>query len=235
MIPAKFTYLFINALTIVFPLILSFDRRVQFYKKWRFLWPGMLITGLVFLGWDMVFVVEGVWRFNDQYTIGVNINNLPIEEILFFFTVPFSCVFVYACLNYYIRLEIPELSPKPFTGGMILLSLGIIILCFNRVYTLVTFGFLMVLLLYIQYIRSVKWMGKFYRAYIVCLLPFFIINGLLTAIPVVEYNDHRNLGVRLWTIPLEDMFYMMALLLMNIAFFEYFSKRAKPVVVIADE
>jgi lycopene cyclase domain-containing protein len=68
----------------------------------------------------------------------------------------------------------------------------------------------------------VAWLSQFYRAYIIILLPFCIINGLLTGLPVVIYNSSYKLGKGIGTIPIEDYFYCMALLLMNVFFFEYF-------------
>jgi lycopene cyclase domain-containing protein len=68
----KYTYLIINLLTIFFPVVLSFDKRVAFAKSWRFIWPGMAITGLLFLFWDVLFTIHGVWSFNAQYIIGLN-------------------------------------------------------------------------------------------------------------------------------------------------------------------
>ena len=53
-----------------------------------------------------------------------------------------------------------------------------------------------------------------------CIIPFLIVNGFLTAIPVVLYNDAENLGVRIYSIPFEDTFYGMLLVLMNIVLYE---------------
>lgn len=68
-------------------------------------------------------------------------------------------------------------------------------------------------------------MGKFYRSYLICLIPFFIVNGILTALPVVTYNNQENLGIRLGTIPVEDTMYMLLLLVMNTILFEFFKTR----------
>jgi len=71
-------------------------------------------------------------------------------------------------------------------------------------------------------------MGRFYLMYLVTLLPFFIVNGLLSGsfIPeeVVNYDNLQNLGIRIGTIPVEDMIYAMLMLLMNISWFEFFKK-----------
>ena len=61
---------------------------------------------------------------------------------------------------------------------------------------------------------------SFLVSYAICLIPFLIVNGFLTAIPVVIYNDAENLGWRIYSIPFEDTFYGMLLVLMNIVLYE---------------
>nr|WP_262909339.1 lycopene cyclase domain-containing protein [Mucilaginibacter roseus] len=108
---------------------------------------------------------------------------------------------------------------------MLILSAVLLILHYDRLYTAVTFGLLFVVIVYLQFIARAEWLSRFYMAYIVSLLPFYIVNGLLTSIPVVLYNDAENLGFRVGTIPFEDHFYSLALLVMNVGFFEYFKNR----------
>jgi hypothetical protein len=43
---------------------------------------------------------------------------------------------------------------------------------------------------------------------------------------VVLYNDAENCGFRVGTIPFEDHFYSLALLLLTTIFYEIFKKRA---------
>ncbi|MCD8742418.1 lycopene cyclase domain-containing protein [Mucilaginibacter roseus] len=221
----KYTYLIINFLTIFFPVVLSFDRRVQFAKNWRHIWPGMAITGLVFLFWDVLFTIKGVWWFSQERIIGVKFYGLPLEEILFFLTVPFACIFIYACLNYYVKWSLNIRLTRIISNLLLILSAVLLILHYDRLYTAVTFGLLFVVIVYLQFIARAEWLSRFYMAYIVSLLPFYIVNGLLTSIPVVLYNDAENLGFRVGTIPFEDHFYSLALLVMNVGFFEYFKNR----------
>jgi lycopene cyclase domain-containing protein len=148
--------------------------------------------------------------------------HLPVEEILFFITVPFACMFIYACLNYYIKWNINTRLVRIISSLICIAAMLILIFNYSKLYTLVTFSLVLVLILLLQYGFKVNWLGRFYRAYFISLIPFYIINGLLTCIPVVLYNNAQNLGVRIGTIPIEDHFYLMALLLMNIGLFEYF-------------
>lgn len=223
----KYTYLLINIATVFFPVILSFDKKVHFYKSWKYIWPGMGITGLFFLFWDMLFTVKGVWSFNPRYITGIAFFQLPLEEILFFLTVPFSCIFIYACLNYYVRWQIDNRFTRLTSNLIILLCLLGLIFYPDRIYTAVTFGLLLVLMPVLQYGFRVNWLNRYYLAYLVALIPFYIVNGILTSIPVVMYNNSQNIGKRVGTIPVEDHFYLMALLLMNIGFFEYFKTKNK--------
>lgn len=222
----KYTYLLINFLTVLFPVLLSFDKRVRFYKSWKFIWPGMAITGFIFLFWDVLFTINGVWSFNNQRIIGLKFYELPLEEILFFLTVPFACLFIDACLNHYVKWQISYKLTRAVTILFTLFSFVTAIYFHDRLYTLVTFGLLFILLAVLQFVFKVKWLNRFYLTYMVALIPFYIVNGLLTSIPVVMYNNLENVAIRVGTIPLEDHFYCMAMLLMNVGFFEYFKQRS---------
>lgn len=221
----KFSYLLINFLTIFFPIVLSFDKRVAFFKSWRFIFPALLITGLLFLFWDYLFTIYGVWSFNPEYIIGFNILNLPIEEILFFITVPFACIFVYECLNYYVKTDLLKRFSSPISYLLIAFSGLMVFLYYDRVYSLITFGLLAVVLIITEFIVKSTIMSRFYLAYLVSLIPFYLVNGLLTSIPIVMYNDAENMAIRVGTIPLEDHFYSLSMLLINILLFEYFRKK----------
>lgn len=221
----NYTYLLINFLTILFPVILSFDKKVAFYKKWKFILPGLLITGVLYLVWDYIFTVKNVWSFNDDYILGIKFFGLPFEEMLFFVTVPFACIFIYECLICYFKLDITDKLVKYTSVFLLLLSLVLALLFADRLYSIINFLTLAIILLY-TLTKPVKLnMGKFYVAYTVSLIPFYIVNGILTAIPIVSYNNAQNMGFRVGTIPFEDHFYSMSLILLNLIFFEYFRNK----------
>ena len=228
---SHYTYFLIHAAAVAGPLLLSFDKKVAFYKKWKYVFPAMLLPALFFLVWDELFTRRAVWQFNEQYVTGFKIGSLPVEEVLFFITVPYCCVFVYEC----IRCYFPNLKNKA-AANYLLLLVGLILLFFGLMhtakdYTASTFMLNAVFISCLFFFK--KWFKgfdatSFLVAYVICLIPFFIVNGFLTAYPVVIYNDAENLGIRLFSflpwpmhnIPFEDTFYGMLLILMNIALFE---------------
>lgn len=222
-----YTYLLINLGSILFPFLLSFDKKVAFYKKWSSLFPAIAIAGGAFIVWDIYFTKWGVWSFNPKFLSGISAFGLPLGEWLFFLTIPYACVFIYACLNAYVSKD--YLAPYAVNLSRILaVVLAILaVLFWDQMYTAVTFSLTAVyLLLHTEYWKS-PWLGRFYAGYLVALIPFLLVNGLLTAYPVVQYNDLENFGVRIYTIPVEDTMYMLLLLLLTTHFYEIFKARKK--------
>jgi lycopene cyclase domain-containing protein len=220
-----YTYLLILAGSILGPLALSFDKKVAFYKKWKHLFKAMMLPAVFYILWDMLFTKQGVWSFNENYITGLKLYNLPIEEVLFFFVVPYCCVFIYEC----VRCYFPSLQNHS-TPLLILKLIGIILLVlaiFNHefAYPFYTFffnGLFIFAILVTQKNKLTFNVTAFLIAYLIILIPFLIVNGLLTDIPVVLYNDNENLGIRLYTIPIEDVFYGMLLIMMNVVGYERF-------------
>lgn len=209
------------------PLALSFDKKVAFYTKWKRLFTAMLLPAVFYIIWDMVFTKQGVWSFNENYITGIKLYNLPIEEVMFFFVVPYCCVFIYEC----VRCYFPNITTSVFSIRLLwtlvfsLLVVGLF--NYERAYTCYTFIFAAIFLSFILFKKRNDWefhTTAFLLAYAIILIPFLIVNGLLTAIPVVLYNDHENLSIRMYTIPFEDMFYGMLLVLMNVVGYERLKK-----------
>lgn len=223
---SHFTYLVLMLASLSGPLLLSFSKHVQYIKKWKFLPIPLSITLIYFGIWDSIFTKIGVWNFNEQYILGIKIFRLPLEEWLFFIIIPFCCVFIYECCNYFIKKD--YLHKYAFKiNAVILISISIIaILNIDKIYTAFNFLSAIIVLLYIQFFLKPVWLGRFYVGYLFSLIPFFIVNGILTYLPVVRYNDAENLGIRIVTIPIEDSIYCLLLLLMNITVYEKLKGKA---------
>ncbi len=215
----RYTYLFLDLISISFPLMFSFHKKVYFFKHWWRLFPAMVVGAAAFLIWDEWFTAHGVWSFNADYITGVFIGHLPMEEWLFFICIPFSCFFIYECIKAYFPDQ-NVLNVPIITFMLIPLFLMVGIPHYHHIYTFITFTGAGLLLLIHYLLFKKKHLGFFYLMWIVHLIPLFIINGYLTGIPVVIYDDNENLGIRLGTVPLEDAFYSMFLLLINLTVYE---------------
>jgi lycopene cyclase domain-containing protein len=222
----NYTYLLLMAGTLIVPLVLSFEKEVRYFTKWKYLFPAIFVTGVFFIIWDVIFTQNGVWSFNPEYLTGIYLLNLPVEEWLFFIVVPFSCTFIYEV----IKVKIPEFEKprffKFFTLGVMIISILLAVFNLSRTYTFINFLFLA---LYSGFIYLNRWFTaystKFYLAWLIGLIPFLVVNGILTGMPVVEYNPAHNLGIRIITIPIEDSGYFLLLFMMVISIYEYLTKR----------
>lgn len=220
----KYTYLLVNFFTIIVPFIFSFHPKLKFYKTWRAFFPAVIATALFFLIWDEYFTQLAVWGFNKQYLVGIFIGHLPLEEVLFFFCIPYACVYTYHCLDLWLKDHDNPKTDSIISNAFILVFLATGVLFFKQAYTAFAFLTAGLLLIIAKYVMQVKWLIKFYIIYAVLLFPFFIVNGVLTGTglenPVVWYDNSQIFGLRLLTIPFEDIFYGMAMVLMNLLIYK---------------
>ena len=229
MLPDKYTYLALMLASLAYPLAQSFEWRVYMHRRFHNIWPAILITAAVFTIWDVYFTKAGVWSFSAEHTLSPRFIEMPLEEWMFFLVVPYCCFFVYFVVNYFI----PSDPLKPY-GKLIAIVLGILMLVvgiafFDRVYTSVATLGNGILLLFLAFFRNAKYLGRFFMGYLFCCIPFIVVNGILTNIPVVMYNNEENTGIRiviegLANIPVEDLAYNMLMLLMNVSIYEYLEK-----------
>jgi len=220
----SYTYLLINIGCIAIPFIFSFYSKHAFFKDWKHFFKANILVAILFLIWDYFFIEAGIWGFNPDYLTGIYFANLPIEEILFFISIPYACVFTYFALNYLVKTNPFSKIQNIITYLFILILLFIAISNSGKLYTSFTFivtGLFLILLA----IKKVD-LSYYYLSYLI-ILPFFLIsNGLLTGSflsePIVWYNDAENLGLRIGTIPIEDSIYGLLLIFSNISLYEYF-------------
>lgn len=220
----KSLYLLVNFFTIIIPFIFSFHPKIKFHLTWKAFFPAAILVGIVFVLWDTLFTDMGVWGFNPDYVTGIYLFNLPLEEVLFFICIPFSCIFTYFCLDKFYNLS---WNPKVEKAFFLAFSLALILVGItysDRIYTLITFVSTGLVCLTLKFILKVNWLGKAASVYGILLIPFFIVNGILTGTgleaPIVWYNHSENLDVRILTIPIEDAFYGFELILLNLYFYK---------------
>ena len=178
---------------------------------------------LLFIPWDIWFTHWSVWQFNSDYICGLRVFLLPIEEWLFFVIIPFACVFIHEVLNYFFNKELESNTYVKISFVLALILAVSSVIWSNKLYTLVCFSLTSVSL-FILSIYQPRWIGSFFRTYLVSLIPFLIINGFLTGsfneTPIVSYSPNHIIGIRILNIPIEDSLYCLLMLLIVITVYE---------------
>ena len=217
-LPEKYYYLIIDFASFAFPFLFSFHPRIKFYKEWKFYLPSMLVTALLFIVWDEWFTRMNVWGFNPKYLLGIYVGHLPLEEILFFLFIPYCLSFMFHCLPLGIKTNEQNSWLKYLNWAITIFIFIIGIISIHQWYTGFTFiaaaTFLSAILL-LDKRNNFPW-KQFWFTFLFGLIPFFIVNGLLTSIPIVTYNNAENSGIRITTIPIEDSVYNLLLFMCNI-------------------
>ena len=123
----------------------------------------------------------------------------------------------YALLYYFPNLKLPKGITKTMSYLFVLI---LIILSFYNYYKWYSFiNFTLAAILITTVInKSIELLRHFYLTFLVMLIPFFIVNGILTGSfienEVVWYNNLENLNIRIFTIPIEDIVYAFTLILL---------------------
>ncbi len=224
----QYTYLAINFFTIIICFIFSFHPKIKFNRHFKAFLLASVLVASVFIAWDVWFTANGVWWFNDRYLIGARLFGLPLEELLFFICIPFSCVFTYHCLDKFFKLDWNVNVEKIFVIVSAVACFIIAYLFKDRIYTLVTFTTTGTSLLILYFVLKARWIGKASFVYLILMPGFFAVNGILTGTglesPIVNYNPDDFIGFRMLTIPVEDTVYGYEMILWNLFFFYKFKK-----------
>jgi lycopene cyclase domain-containing protein len=225
-------YLLVDLLSISVPLLVSFHPRLNLYRKWAALFTAIGLSMVPYIIWDVYFTVQGYWGFNPEYLTGIYLFQLPLEEWLFFICIPYACVFTHlSLLEINPRLKLSEKVMKRISYLLLVGFFSVLMFNYDRAYTAVDMIFGILVLSFVLWKRPAL-LRSFYPTFLVMLIPFFIVNGILTGTGIegniVWYNDQENLGIRMGTIPVEDSVYAFSLILLNLILFKELSQRFYP-------
>ncbi len=220
-----YEYLIFNIFVIIGPLLVFFSRRKSVVRpSLKSLAISILIAATFFVIWDY-FVVNYFWFFNSKYITGVFIAGLPIEEILFFFSVPFACLLLWVNYEKYFSEKI--ISNFRFYLIVFCLILALFFLFYGIIYTsTVLFVFLGVVLVDCLLKTNLFIEKKFVTfIFLVVNILTLIFNLYLTARPVVMYNEALKTNINIITVPLEDFVFGMALISLTVIIYEKMRKK----------
>ncbi len=202
---------------------------MRFIRWWREVLLATIITGAIFIVWDIIFTKNGIWGFNERYLLGIDLVNLPIEEWLFFLCIPYASMFIHYAFQYFFpEIVLSSKLTNLITILLLAVLLAVVFTNTDRAYTFYNYSLLIVVLLF-SLITQEKELRTFYMTFLIILIPFAIVNGILTGSfiedQVVWYNNAENLGIRLGTIPIEDTGYAFSMIFMSIVMIAKFKEK----------
>lgn len=222
-------YLILNIASFIVPFVYSFEKKMRFIQWWKSVFLSIFIVGIFFIAWDIIFTRQGVWGFNPDYHIGLNLAGLPIEEILFFICIPYASIFMhYAFIHFFENIKLSDKLTKYISNGLLFFAILVLIYAFPKKYTTVNF-IIFILLMAFSLWKNTAILSRFFITFLIILFPFFMVNGILTGSfienEVVWYNNDENLNIRLFTIPVEDAVYAFNMLYPSLLLIEFFKKK----------
>ena len=192
--------------------MLTFAPKVYYYRKMKSLIIAIVVISSLFIVWDALATARGDWGFNKKYITGHRIFGLPLEEILFFIAVPYSCIFLYETFHIYFK-EKKVFYNIHLYNTLAISCFAIAVAYINKAYTATVFIMAGALFTSARFCFKSMFSSSLYWLYIiVCTFLFAIFNHMLTALPVVTYSHQAITGFRIGTIPIEDFFYNYSLL-----------------------
>lgn len=220
----NYVYLLLNLGAILPILLLSL-------LKWRGVWvkknilASFLLISLPFVIWDFFATKTGYWSFSETYTIGLKVAGLPLEEILFFFAIPFACMYVWECfVRFQKDSKINSVLQRFLTAGLSVFAAVLLVYggWYSRTIAILLFASVIIL-------DRLGWLRRkrFWSFQICLLLLFFAFNTVLTMLPIVSYGSDFITGLRIGTIPLEDFAYNFVLINMSLVVYDYFAVQAR--------
>ncbi|UCD06443.1 MAG: lycopene cyclase domain-containing protein [candidate division WOR-3 bacterium] len=218
-------YLVLNAVIIAVPLVLTFAPRVYFFRKIKSLAFSIAVVSGLFVLWDVIASWRGDWIFNEKYIGGIGLLGLPLEEILFFITVPYSCLFLYQTFRTYIKQK-PFPYNKYAYGILAILCLSGALVFIERAYTATVLIVSATVFVSAMFCFKDIFASNLYWLYIIaCTVLFALFNHVLTSLPVVIYSKNAITGLRIASIPIEDFLYNFSLLSFYLIFYHFAEKK----------
>ncbi len=218
----KYWYYLFNVFVVTGPLVLLSIAKDKVRINVRAYFKSFLYVSVPFIVWDMWAASNGHWGFYPKYIVGPYIFGLPLEELLFFTTVPFAMCFIWELLgdgkDKISRQGVAKQAMRIFFVASIILA----VFLHSRAYTrsvLLALALTMALLAKSKLYVAVR----FWRYQMYHFLVFVLCNYLLTSLPIITYSSAAIIGYRIGTIPLEDFFYSFSLMTIFVIAYTKFS------------
>ncbi len=222
-----YVFLYLNLFLLLIPFVFLLDKKFLNVNQIKSAIVPSLSVAIIFSEIAVFFTAQKIWIFDSQYLLGIFYRGIPLEQYVFVFTFNFAGLGIYNYLN--TKFPNNELQKYSLLLSNLLLGIFIAILYFAypALYPLLTASIFFLLLIFVEYGSHLRFMYKFYRAFIVTLIPFYICYGVICNLPIISYQSKGITGFKIWNIPFENHLYIIAMLLLNVFLSEYLRRKAQ--------
>ncbi|GAB3822839.1 lycopene cyclase domain-containing protein [Tessaracoccus terricola] len=98
-----YQYLLLMAACVAITLPLEFVLRARVYRRPLRLLLAMLPVLVVFVAWDVLGIVRDHWTYSTEFTTGIMLGVLPLEELVFFLVIPVCGLLSYEGVGHVLR------------------------------------------------------------------------------------------------------------------------------------
>lgn len=219
----SYNFLLVDLFLLSIPLLLLASTKAFSTTDLKAILLPSLLSSVIFSGIATLFAFLKIWTFNAEYLLGFYYKNLPLEHYIFLFAFSLTGLSIYTFLNNKFTNNNLQRFSLSLSNLLLGLCIAFLFFAYTKWYTVVAFSVLFALIFYIEYVNhKIRFMYRFYRTYIVMLIPFYVCYGFLCNLPIIQYQFVSTTGMKLANIPLENHFYMMGMLLSVVYLFELF-------------
>jgi len=188
------------------------------------LFISLLIPAILLLICDHFLVTREVWKFTDQFRLGITLWQMPLEHILIVPILSLPLLLFFQKLSLNKNTERLNQIALVINAFVLLFLMITVFKNFNRYFAYLLYwlaAFYMTLLL----MNKVKWMLTYYISFLLSLPLVLSVYIILLKLPLLEVNSSMVSGHRLMEVPLEFLLYYFLLSMMSCSLFSFLNKR----------
>lgn len=195
--------------------------------QWKAILTAVFGTGVIFTAATLLLKRVGVLSYNLEAFIADDGAGIPFEIILSNFVFPFTGIAIYNALNKRYPEQTYEKYSLAVSNILMGLCIAMIFFAYNKWYPMFTFILMILTLLFVEYKNKIRFMYRFYRAYLLSLVAFLMVSIGYHYKGNIRYTEGKTISFDLIFIPFESYFYLFSMVLIGILLLEIFKKKYK--------
>ncbi|MBK8459938.1 MAG: lycopene cyclase domain-containing protein [Micropruina sp.] len=95
----RYQYLLLMAGCVLITLPLEWVLGARVYRRWRLALLAIIPTVVIFSVWDILGILRRHWWYSPEFTTGIHLGVMPLEELVFFIVIPLCGLLTYEAVG----------------------------------------------------------------------------------------------------------------------------------------